>query len=83
MTREPDKDELQRNLDAKIAEAKDGIARLIAPHATLPGSGGTFTIALLELDIERHLDRFPGNGEKAARDLVNGVVTKVLKRRNI
>lgn len=77
---EPDRDEArQRNFDAKIAEAKTGIERLIEPHA-LPGAGGVLTLALLELGIERHLNLFPD--EQSARDLVNGVLNKVLKRRS-
>jgi hypothetical protein len=38
------------------------------------------TVALIELGVERHLNLFPD--EKSARDLVNGVLTKVLKQRN-
>jgi hypothetical protein len=79
MNRHHDKDEAQQNFDAKIAETKAGIERLIEPHAVLPGAGGLLIMALLELGIERHLKRFPD--EKAARDLVNGVLNKVLKRR--
>jgi hypothetical protein len=79
MEPERDKDEVQRNFDAKIAEAKAGIERLIEPH-TLPGSGGVIILALLELGIERHLNIFPD--EKTARDLVNGVLNKVLKCRS-
>ena len=79
MEPDQDKEARQRNFDAKIAEAKAGIERLIEPHA-LPGAGGVLIVALLELGIERHLNRFPD--EKAARDLVNGVLNKVLKRRS-
>jgi hypothetical protein len=38
------------------------------------------TVALIELGIERHLDRFPD--EKSARDLMNGILAKVLTRRS-
>lgn len=69
----------KQQMDARIAEAKAGIAELIEPHATLPGAGGVFTLALLELGIERQLDLWPD--EKAARDLVEGALNKVLKRR--
>jgi hypothetical protein len=72
-------DDHQRRLDISVAESKAGIARLIEPHAAR-GAGGVMTVALIELGIERHLDRFPD--EKGARDLVNGVLTKVLKRRS-
>jgi hypothetical protein len=65
---------------ADLAEAKAGIARLIEPHASMPGSEGVFTSALLELGIERHLDGFAD--EKAARDLVQGALNKMLKRRH-
>ena len=71
--------EAKQQMDARIAEAKAGIAKLIEPHASLPGTGGVFTLALLELGIERHLGLFPD--EKAARDLVEGVLNKVLNRR--
>ncbi|MBV9826087.1 MAG: hypothetical protein JO001_10490 [Alphaproteobacteria bacterium] len=74
-----DKEESQRRLGASVAEMKAGIARLLEPHL-LPGSGGVITLALIELGVERHLRICPT--EKSARDLVNGVVTKVLKSRN-
>lgn len=73
----PDDD--KKNFDAKVAEAKTGIDRLIQPHA-LPGAGGILTLALLELGIERHLNIAPD--EKSARALVEGVLQKVLKRRD-
>lgn len=77
--RDDEQDEIQRRLDAKVAEMKAGIPRLIEPHGSLPGAGGVLTLALLELGIERHLRICPD--EKAARDLVAGVLNKALNRR--
>jgi hypothetical protein len=62
----------------KVEETKNGIARLIEPHAG-SGSGGIVTLALLELGIERHLQISPT--EKSARVLLDGVLKKVLDRR--
>jgi hypothetical protein len=69
---------IKRGHDAKIQITKGEIARWAEDNAR-PGNGGTITLALLELGIERHLDLFPD--EKEATDLVEGVLKKVLRRR--
>jgi hypothetical protein len=69
---------IRRGLDAKIQATKDAIAKWTEARER-PGNGGTITLALLELGIERHLDHFPD--EKDATDLVHGVLRKVLHRR--
>jgi hypothetical protein len=73
-----DGEQIRRGFGVTVQELKDGIARLIEPHA-LAGKSGATTIALIELGIERHLDLFPD--EKSARDLVEGILNKVLQRR--
>jgi hypothetical protein len=69
---------IRRGLDAKIQAIKSEIAQW-AEANTQPGNGGTITLALLELGIERHLELFPD--EKSATELVQGVLRKVLRRR--
>jgi hypothetical protein len=68
---------IRRGHDAKIQATKDAIDLWVAATAR-PGNGGTITLALLELGIERHLEHFPD--EKSATDLVQGVLRKVLRR---
>ena len=67
---------MSRATNSKVEEMKEGIARMIQPHA-LPGSNGIITLALLELGIERHL-RNSSTHEKSARALLDGVLKKVL-----
>jgi hypothetical protein len=71
-------EKIRRGHDAKIHAAKHAIAKWAEDHER-PGNGGTMTLALLELGIERHLEHFPD--EKSATDLVQGVLRKVLQRR--
>ena len=67
---------MARATNSKVEEMKEGIARMIQPHA-LPGSNGIITLALLELGIERHL-RISSTHEKSVRALLDGVLKKVL-----
>jgi hypothetical protein len=78
MNPEQDKNDHKRNFDAKVAELKADIERLLEPQAQL--GSGALIVALLELGMERHLARFPD--EKAARALLTGVLDKVLQRRS-
>jgi hypothetical protein len=69
---------MARATNNKVEEMKEGIARMIQPHA-LPGSNGIITLALLELGIERHI-RISSTNEKSARALLDGVLKKVLEK---
>jgi hypothetical protein len=69
---------IRRGHDAKIQATKSEIDQWAKANER-PGNGGTITLALLELGIERHLELFPD--EKSATDLVEGVLRKVLRRR--
>jgi hypothetical protein len=69
---------IRRGLDAKIQATKNAIAQWAAANEQ-PGNGGTITLAMLELGIERHLEHFPD--EQSATDFVLGVLRKVLQRR--
>jgi hypothetical protein len=70
---------IKRGHDAKIQAAKQALARWAAEAQERPGQGGTITLAMLELGIERHLEHFPD--EKSATELVQGVLRKVLQQR--
>ena len=70
---------IRRGHDAKIEEIKHALVHWAAEAQMRPGLGGTITLALLELGIERHLEHFPD--EKSATELVQGVLRKVLQRR--
>lgn len=65
--------------DSRVAEAKQDIATLIQPLADAPGAGGVYTVALLELALERHLKIVPAAA--TARALVDGALGRVLKRK--
>jgi hypothetical protein len=69
---------IKRSHDAKIRATKQALARWAAEVQERPGQGGTITLAMLELGIERHLEHFPD--EKSATELVQGVLRKVLQR---
>ena len=67
----------RRKHDLKIQATKQFLTEWIEDNRR-PGDGGTIIIALLELGLERHLDRFD---DKSAADLVQGVLRKVVQRR--
>ena len=57
---------MSRATNSKVEEMKEGIARMIQPHA-MPGSIEIITLALLELGIERHLRNLLHKREIGAR----------------
>jgi hypothetical protein len=72
-----DSEALQRLHDLRVQETKSVLAALIEAH-DVPGYHGAVTLALLELGIERHLERFPD--EKYVGKLIEGILRKRLKR---
>jgi hypothetical protein len=73
-----DQENIRRQHNEKIEASKQLLSEWIEDNRR-PGDGGTIIIALLELGIERHLDR--GFDEKSAADLIQGVLRKVARRR--